>query len=366
MARRKKDDSAGALIVGAVALLFVFLKLLIGLAVSVFAYLGLPWLIVGAARTAHARPRCRAQCASLLESAKSFDWRAQKRAIQHIEWERRQAQGKIDEIYELADSKGWRRTDASQGRRFDRRNVQAERSNRALDQLEAAASSHDDSIEQQKRSVSQTVPDWRAAHDELVRLEAMWAILGITALVYLSVYTLFIVLQPQWVRYLSEAAVWAIPAIRPAYGPAAVAAAASLSVSMLLRKQKQQALNATLNTELVAVWSGIETDIETADRVATSSDDSTGRAQAGARSKSSSNNTSSRTAAAEPSGAWFVVLGVPESASAEEIRRAWKQRMSEYHPDMVASRGPKIRELAAKETAAINEAYQKAQKLGRA
>lgn len=366
MARRKKDDSAGALIVGAVALLFIFLKLLIGLAVSVFAYLGLPWLIIGGARAAHSLPRCRIQCASLLESAKSFDWRAQKRAIQHNEWERRQVQGKIDQIYELADSKGWRRTDASQGRRFDRRNVQAERSNRALDQLEAAVSSHEYSIEQQKRSVSQTVPDWRAAHNELVRLEATWAILGIAALVYLGLYTLFIILQPQWTRYLSEAAVWVIPAIRPAYGPAAVATVASLSVSMLLRKQKQQALNANLNTELVAVWSGIETDIDTADRVAASADDSTARAQAGARSKSSSSGTSSRSTAPEPGAAWFAVLGVPESASPDEIRRAWKKCMSEYHPDTVASRGQKLRDLAATETTAINEAYQTAQKLGRA
>lgn len=365
MARRKKDDSAGAFIVGAVGLLFIFLKLLIGLAVSVFAYLGLPWLIISGARAAHSRPRCRAQCASLLESAKSFDWRAQKRAIQHIEHERRQVRAKIDEIYELAATKGWRRTDASQGRRFDRRNSEAESCNRALDRLEAAASSHEYSIEQQKRSVSQTVPDWRAAHDELVRQEATWAIVGVVALAYLGVYTIFIVLQPQWIRYLSEAAVWTIPPIRPAYGPAAVATVTSWCLSMLLRGQKHRALNSTLNAELVALWSGIERDIETADRVATSSDDSTGRAQAGARSKSSSSNTSSHTAAAEPTGTWFVVLGVPENASAEEIRRAWKQRMSEYHPDMVASRGPKIRELAAKETAAINEAYQKAQKLGR-
>jgi DnaJ-domain-containing protein 1 len=53
------------------------------------------------------------------------------------------------------------------------------------------------------------------------------------------------------------------------------------------------------------------------------------------------------------------VLGVPASASADEVRSAYKARMSEYHPDKVAHLGQEMQELAHRKTLEIQQAYQK-------
>jgi DnaJ-domain-containing protein 1 len=51
------------------------------------------------------------------------------------------------------------------------------------------------------------------------------------------------------------------------------------------------------------------------------------------------------------------VLGVPPDASRQEVRRAWKARALEYHPDRVANLGKKLQQLAEEETRSINAAY---------
>lgn len=51
------------------------------------------------------------------------------------------------------------------------------------------------------------------------------------------------------------------------------------------------------------------------------------------------------------------VLGVSPDASRQEVRRAWKARALEYHPDRVANLGKKLQQLAEEETRSINAAY---------
>jgi len=51
------------------------------------------------------------------------------------------------------------------------------------------------------------------------------------------------------------------------------------------------------------------------------------------------------------------VLGVPEGASREEVRRAYHAKVREYHPDRVAGAAPEIQRLAEKRTAELNAAY---------
>lgn len=53
----------------------------------------------------------------------------------------------------------------------------------------------------------------------------------------------------------------------------------------------------------------------------------------------------------------FNVLGVPENASAEEIKAAYKTKIKEYHPDKVEGLGEELKSLAAKKTQDINAAY---------
>jgi len=62
-------------------------------------------------------------------------------------------------------------------------------------------------------------------------------------------------------------------------------------------------------------------------------------------------------ATAAQAKSWFAVLKVAPSASVDEIRRAYKLQMSQYHPDKVATLGTELRELAERKTKDITEAY---------
>ncbi|EHH68188.1 J domain-containing protein [Gluconobacter morbifer] len=63
---------------------------------------------------------------------------------------------------------------------------------------------------------------------------------------------------------------------------------------------------------------------------------------------------------ASPNRTWYEVLRVNESASPEEIRAAYIDRLQEYHPDKVGAMGDRLRRLALEETQAINTAFQQA------
>jgi DnaJ-domain-containing protein 1 len=59
-------------------------------------------------------------------------------------------------------------------------------------------------------------------------------------------------------------------------------------------------------------------------------------------------------------GDCFAVLGVAESASIEEVRKAYKKLMRQTHPDRVYDLSPALRKLAESETKTINAAYRQA------
>jgi len=54
----------------------------------------------------------------------------------------------------------------------------------------------------------------------------------------------------------------------------------------------------------------------------------------------------------------YAVLGIPPSATPEEIRRAYRNAIAQYHPDKVEQLGPELRQLANEKTKQINQAYQ--------
>ena len=53
----------------------------------------------------------------------------------------------------------------------------------------------------------------------------------------------------------------------------------------------------------------------------------------------------------------YAVLGIASSASNEELEAAYRRRMSEYHPDRVASAAQEIRDMAERRAREINTAY---------
>ncbi|MCW0200248.1 MAG: DnaJ domain-containing protein [Rhodanobacter thiooxydans] len=59
------------------------------------------------------------------------------------------------------------------------------------------------------------------------------------------------------------------------------------------------------------------------------------------------------------------MLGVAESASLGDIERAYRQQISQYHPDKVARLGEDLRQLAERRSREINAAYDIACRLRR-
>lgn len=57
------------------------------------------------------------------------------------------------------------------------------------------------------------------------------------------------------------------------------------------------------------------------------------------------------------------ILELPENATIEMIKSAYKQKMMEYHPDRVSNLGKELQNLADMKTKEINQAYEFLKKL---
>jgi len=57
---------------------------------------------------------------------------------------------------------------------------------------------------------------------------------------------------------------------------------------------------------------------------------------------------------------WYKILEVEEDASLQEIKKAYRKKILEYHPDRVASLGKEFQILAEEKAKKINNAYNEA------
>ena len=73
--------------------------------------------------------------------------------------------------------------------------------------------------------------------------------------------------------------------------------------------------------------------------------------------------TTNSASSSQPS--WYEVLKVPETATLEDIRSAYKILIAQYHPDKVATLGDEIKILAERKAKEINNAYALASRLKR-
>lgn len=55
----------------------------------------------------------------------------------------------------------------------------------------------------------------------------------------------------------------------------------------------------------------------------------------------------------------YKELGLTSSATIDEIKTAYREKINEYHPDKVQNMGKEIKELAQDKTIRINQAYSK-------
>lgn len=71
----------------------------------------------------------------------------------------------------------------------------------------------------------------------------------------------------------------------------------------------------------------------------------------------SSQNTQTKNNSSQPSQDPYEILGVDKNANADEVHKAYLQKISEYHPDKVDHLGEEIKVVARQKTQKINWAY---------
>ena len=78
----------------------------------------------------------------------------------------------------------------------------------------------------------------------------------------------------------------------------------------------------------------------------------------GREERRESKDSSSGRAAREPEDP-YSILGVNRGEDIEEIRRRYKEKLLQYHPDRVQHLGKEFQEMAERRTKEITEAYQR-------
>jgi len=69
--------------------------------------------------------------------------------------------------------------------------------------------------------------------------------------------------------------------------------------------------------------------------------------------------------AAQPENEWWSILEVAPHASTDEIRRAYRRKIWQCHPDRVVGLAPELLELAERCTRTLNAAYSEANRARR-
>jgi hypothetical protein len=87
--------------------------------------------------------------------------------------------------------------------------------------------------------------------------------------------------------------------------------------------------------------------------------DTTGSKSGNFGTNDDSSRVISDTKNTEPTEEYYkTILGIHGSVDSDNIKRMYRIRVSEYHPDKVMHLGPKLKSVAEEEIRKINEAYE--------
>ena len=88
-----------------------------------------------------------------------------------------------------------------------------------------------------------------------------------------------------------------------------------------------------------------------------SNDSSNSSSQFEPENKESNNYQKAADSSEDIENSWFKILDIPKTAGREIITAAYKRKISQYHPDKVATLGSELRDLAEFKSKQINAAY---------
>lgn len=372
MARRRKSTSSEGewvvVVIGGILLVLAkFIKAILFFFVNALAWLGLPALLFAYQHAKNQRDEIVSDPNKQVPDPNDFEWHDGQVKITYLTKLIEDDELAIEGINHHADEKGLRRTDASDGKRFDQRNKLGVQFNKALDNLEHRLSTLRSTRREIRQGVLRSVPAWQEPHDEIVSAMAECEAIRLSLWIYGGVFLTLLIFGFGWVNYLSGFAFSPLASLKVLFGPAALATvAAGISILFLKGKYREE-INPTLHVEQLAVWSRIEHDIKYGDKFV-SLDAFFKNEGSPDQSEESDEDfgTEEDPFESDDGRDWHEVLGVEEDASKDEIRTAWKRRIQKYHPDGVANLGPVMTALAEQETVLLNQAYQHAKKIGRA
>lgn len=361
MARRNQSSSEGGLSLVVMAVFFVFsfivvlLTFALKLAITV-AFFAAPLTIIAgyyASRriSAHPpeppnpeifdRPREEALISRLLSKK---DW-----------WSKFHR-----ERYEIGASEGLYLTQKSEETRF-RASRRGNELNENLQTAEDALQGIDAGIGELRSAVYETLPDWHKSFDDWAIAQSAilaWKASVLCLLPAIIVFYLFGALTNDNVGGLQSLLLWN-PASSIPLGPLVSAVLISYVVGGAALFYYRKKLRSSLwGSEADRIWSGLLhkwnsfSDVDAyfaPDNSTSASEEDLERDKATSAPFPEFEN--------EP---WHRVLGVSANASADEIKAAYRNRIKDYHPDSVAGRGQKIRDVAEAESRKINIAYDQA------
>lgn len=263
MARRKKKD--GSLGGGIAIAILAFIKPILAILVNVLTLLGLPAMLALYSVSRRKRDLVLADPASKIPNPENFDWSEEKLGVHTCSLLLQKSKLDVNQIYMQGKDANLRRTDASEGLRFDQRNKYGASLNEMLDGLEA----HIEHLAKKRRDVRYgalaRVPEWREAHNAVVDAESSWRAAKLGLLTYIGVFPVLLAVRPGWVQSLSSMAIEASGSLRVVFGPAALATVAACLAFLIFRSKYRRSLDETINVVEVREWSKIESEIRTSD-----------------------------------------------------------------------------------------------------